>query len=54
MQSNCMNENSIKFQTNRQEFRFEYGCGDEAFFFVWKTAGLEPEQISRVPNPHIL
>ena len=49
-----MSENSIKFRTSHKELRFEYKYGDDAFFFVRKTAGLDAEQIPRVPSPHNL
>ena len=49
-----MNENSIKFRTIQTEFKFEHRYGDRAFFFVWKTATLNPEQIPSVPNPRNL
>ena len=44
-----MSENSIKFRTSHKEWRFEYRYGDDAFFFVRKTAGLDPEQILVFP-----
>ena len=45
-----MNKNSIKFRIIHKEFTFEYRYGDNNFFFVWKTDGLDPEQRFQIPN----
>ena len=49
-----MDENSIKFRTIQNKFRFEYRFGDDDVFFEWKTARLDLQQIPRVPKPHNL